>query len=62
MSTYNETCSKCKTKLIIDDGDCYAGGLRDNEIIFCPKCGNELSPVYTSGIPHVYFDTTSDDK
>ena len=62
MSTYNKTCSNCNPKLIIADGDSYAGGLRDHEIIFCSKCGNELTPVYTSGIPHVYFDTTSDNK
>lgn len=60
MSTYNETCNNCQTKLIVDDGDCYAGGLRDNETVFCPKCGKALTPVYTSGIPHVYYDTSSD--
>lgn len=59
MSKYNETCSKCQTKLIVDDGDCYAGGLRDDERIFCPNCGEELPSVYTSGIPHVYYDTSS---
>ena len=58
MSTLYETCNKCNTKLIIDDGDCYAGGLRDNEIVFCPKCNNQIT-VYTSGKPHVYFESTS---
>ena len=59
MSTYNETCSKCNTKLIIDDGDCFAGGLRDNERVFCPNCQAELRPVYTSGIPQVYYDNSN---
>ena len=62
MSTYNAECSKCHTKLIVDTGDCYAGGLRDNEPIFCPKCEASLGAVYTSGIPHVYYDTTKFDK
>lgn len=58
MSTYKEICPKCGAHLIVDDGDCYAGGLRDNEVIFCPACKAQLSPVYTSGIPHVYYDIT----
>ena len=58
MSTYIDTCKKCNINLIVDDGDCYAGGLRDNELVFCPKCNAQLTPVYTSGIPQVYFDTT----
>lgn len=57
MSTYSVKCDKCGKDLIIDDGDCYAGGDKEMEFVFCPNCENELSPVYTSGIPHVYFDT-----
>lgn len=60
MSTYNETCTNCNTKLIIDDNDSFAGGCRDNERIFCPNCHHELQPCYTSGIPRVYYDTVAD--
>lgn len=62
MSSYDTTCPKCNTKLIVDDEDCYAGGLRDNESISCPKCGASLGTVYTSGTPHVYYDTTKSNK
>lgn len=57
MSTYKEICSNCGAHLIVDDGDCYAGGCRDYEIIFCPGCNAQLTPVYTSGRPDAYFDT-----
>ena len=56
MGRYNEVCSECSTNLIVDDGDCYPGGLKDDERIFCPVCKNELRSVYTSGCPHVYID------
>lgn len=62
MSTYKETCKQCGAHLIIDDGDCYAGGLRDYEIVFCPVCKAQLTPVHTSGVPHVSYDTTHENK
>lgn len=62
MSTYNTTCPNCGTKLVVDDGDCYAGGIRDNESIFCPNCNKELDSVYTSGKPYVYYASTDTKK
>ena len=62
MSSYKTTCSNCGTKLIVEKGDCYAGGLRDSEPIFCPNCNASLGSVYTSGIPEVYYDTTDTKK
>lgn len=59
MSTYKTECKNCHAKLVVDDGDCYAGGIRDYEIVFCPSCKSQLQPVYTSGTPQVYYDTTA---
>lgn len=56
MSIRNVKCNNCGVNLKIDDGNCYAGGIKDTEYIFCPNCGYELFPVYTSGVPEVFFD------
>lgn len=59
MPIFHTECKNCHAKLVVDKGDCYAGGLRDNEPIFCPECGESLGTVYTSGTPRVYFASKS---
>lgn len=46
------TCSKCNSKLEIDEND-YMPGCRESEEVICPKCNNEVTTVFTSGIPKV---------
>lgn len=56
MSMRKTTCKNCGIKLKIEDGNCYPGGIKDFESISCPNCGHELFPIYTSGIPEVFYD------
>lgn len=43
-------CSSCGIELEIDEND-YMPGCRESEEVNCPKCGNEVTKVFTSGIP-----------
>ena len=47
------TCDKCGAKLEIDECD-TTPGCREMEEAFCPKCGELVTKVFTSGIPQVY--------
>lgn len=40
MSMRKTTCENCGTKLKIEDGNCYPGGIKDFESISCPNCGH----------------------
>lgn len=46
------TCKICDSKLEVDEND-YMPGCRDMEEYYCPKCGNCLGKLFTSGIPSV---------
>lgn len=50
MCSYN--CKNCGAQLEIDEND-YMPGCRDIEEVLCPKCGHEVTKVFTSGIPTV---------
>lgn len=45
-------CSKCKAKLKIDENDTMPG-CRELEEVYCPICDEEVTKVFTSGIPTV---------
>ena len=47
------TCPKCKAKLEVEEND-TTPGCREMEEVFCPKCGTEVTKVFTSGIPTAY--------
>lgn len=48
-------CSKCGTKLRIEEND-TTPGCRDMEEVFCPVCHEEVTTVFTSGIPYAYVE------
>lgn len=41
---------KCGAKLKIYEND-YMPGCRESEEVFCPRCGELVTKVHTSGIP-----------
>lgn len=45
-------CPKCKAKLKIDENDTMPG-CREFEEVYCPICDEEVTKVFTSGIPTV---------
>jgi hypothetical protein len=45
-------CPKCKAKLKIDENDTMPG-CRELEAVYCPVCDEEVTKVFTSGIPTV---------
>ena len=47
-------CPNCKIKLRIEDND-YIAGCREMVECYCPKCGEEVDKVFTSGKPRVYI-------
>lgn len=44
------TCPNCGAKLEISEND-YMPGCREHEEVYCPQCNEEVTKVFTSGIP-----------
>ena len=49
------TCPKCGAKLKVEENDTIPG-CREMEEVFCPVCYEEVTKVFTSGIPSVYVE------
>ena len=49
------TCPNCRTNLRVEEND-TTPGCREMEEVFCPVCHNEVTKVFTSGIPSVYVE------
>ena len=47
------TCSNCGAKLRVEENDTMPG-CREMEEVFCPNCKEEVTKVFTSGIPSAY--------
>lgn len=45
-------CEKCSAKLEIYENDTMPG-CREVEEVFCPRCNELVTKVFTSGIPSV---------
>lgn len=43
-------CPKCNAKLRVEEND-TAPGCREMEEVFCPVCHEEVTKVFTSGMP-----------
>ena len=48
-------CPKCKAKLKIDENDTMPG-CREFEEVYFPVCDEEVTKVFTSGIPTVVVE------
>lgn len=47
-------CPHCGVKLRIDECD-TTPGCREMEEVKCPNCNDEVTKVFTSGIPQAYI-------
>ncbi len=49
------TCQKCGAKLRVEENDAIPG-CREMEEAYCPICHEEVTKVFTSGIPSVFVE------
>ncbi len=49
------TCPKCGAKLRVEEND-TTPGCREMEEVLCPVCQEEVTKVFTSGIPSAYVE------
>ncbi len=49
------TCPKCGANLRVEEND-TTPGCREMEEVFCPVCHEEVTKVFTSGIPSAYVE------